>query len=75
MVTSDGAPAMIGHYRGFFVFLKEKVPTVHTAHCVLHRQYPVANKLSDTLLGALKVLIKSIDEINAYPLYSRLFTK
>ena len=44
MVASDGAPAMIGRHRGFSVFLKETVPTVHTAHCVLHRQHLVEEK-------------------------------
>ena len=43
-VATDGAPAMVGHYRGFSVFLKEEVLTVHTAHCVLHGQHLVVIK-------------------------------
>ena len=39
MVATDGAPAMVGRYTGFSGFLREKVPTVNTAHCVVHRQH------------------------------------
>ena len=35
-VATDGASAMVGHYIGFSVLLKETVPIVHTVHCVLH---------------------------------------
>ena len=62
-VATDGAPAMVGRYRGFSVFLKEKVPTVRTVHCVLHRQHLVAKKLSGELHEALKVCIRSINKI------------
>ncbi|XP_023220930.1 SCAN domain-containing protein 3-like [Centruroides sculpturatus] len=56
-VATDGAPAIVGYYRGFFGFLKEKVPKVHTVHCVLHRQHFIAKKLSDELHDTLKVCI------------------
>lgn len=72
-VATDGAPAMVGRYRGFSVFLKEKVPTVRTVHCVLHRQHLVAKKLSGELHEALKVCIRSINKIKTSPLNSRLF--
>ncbi|XP_023233556.1 zinc finger BED domain-containing protein 5-like [Centruroides sculpturatus] len=74
-VATDGAPAMVGRYRGFFVFLKKKVPKVHTVHCVLHRQHLVAKKLSGELHDTLKVCIRSINKIKAHPLNSRLFAK
>lgn len=57
------------------MFLKEKVPTVRTVHCVLHRQHLVAKKLSGELHVALKICIKSINKIKAHPLHSRLFAK
>ena len=74
-VATDGAPSMIGRYRGFAAFLKEKVPDVRTIHCVLHRQHLVAKKLSDELHDALKVCIRSINKIKAHPLNSRLFAR
>ena len=52
-VATDCAPAMVGRCRGFTVFLKEKVPTVLTFHCVLHRQI-AAKKLIVDLHEALR---------------------
>ncbi|XP_076040808.1 protein FAM200C-like [Oratosquilla oratoria] len=72
-VATGGAPAMVGHYRGFAALLKEKVTDVHTLHCVLHRQHLVAKKLMSELNDALKLCIKSINKIKAHPLNSRLF--
>ena len=43
VAATDGEPAMIGVYRGYSVFLKEKVYFVHTVHYVLYRQHLVAN--------------------------------
>lgn len=72
-VATDGAPAMVGQYRGFAGLLKEKVPDVHTVHCVLHKQHPVAKKLSGALHDVMKVCIRAINTIKAHPLNSRLF--
>ena len=41
-VATDGAPAMVGRYRGFVSFLKTAVPNVLAIHCVIHRQHLVA---------------------------------
>ena len=72
-VATNGAPAMIGHYRGFASLLKRKVPSVQTIHCVLHRNHLVAKNLSNELHAALKVCIGSVNKIKAHPLSSRLF--
>lgn len=74
-VATDGAPAMVGRYRGFATFLKEKVPDVRTIHCVLHRNNLVAKYLSPELYEALQFCIKSINQIRAQPLNARLFSK
>ncbi|XP_066946097.1 protein FAM200C-like [Macrobrachium rosenbergii] len=71
-VATDGAPAMVGRYRGFASLFKQKVPDVCTVHYVLHRLL-VAKKLSDGLHDALKVCIRAINKIKAHPLNSRLF--
>ena len=47
--ATDGAPAMVGRYRGFASLLKEKIPNLFTVHCVLHRQHLVAKRLSPRL--------------------------
>jgi len=74
-VATDGALSMVGRYRGFATYLKEKVPGIRTIHCVLHRQNLVAKYLSPKLHEALQFCIKSINEIKAQPLKSRLFAK
>lgn len=35
--ATDGAPAMVGRYRGFIVLKKKKIPNVLAVHCVIHR--------------------------------------
>ncbi|OUC49758.1 hypothetical protein D917_05088, partial [Trichinella nativa] len=52
-VATDGAPAMVGRYRGFATLLKETVPDVRAVHCVLHRHHLVAKNLSGELHAAL----------------------
>ncbi|XP_071036604.1 zinc finger BED domain-containing protein 5-like [Parasteatoda tepidariorum] len=74
-VVTDRAPAMVGRYRGFTTFLKEKVPGICTIHCVLHRNNLVAKYLSPELHKALQFCIKCINQIKAQPLKSRLFSK
>ena len=36
-VATDGAPAMVGRYRGFILYLKNALPNIITVHCVIHR--------------------------------------
>ncbi|KRX25624.1 SCAN domain-containing protein 3 [Trichinella nelsoni] len=72
-VATDGAPAMVGRYRGFATLLKETVPDVRAVHCVLHRHHLVAKNLSGELHAALKVCIKAVNKIKGQPLNSRLF--
>ncbi|CAH1973665.1 unnamed protein product [Acanthoscelides obtectus] len=45
-VATDGAPAMVGRYRGFISYLKQNVSGVLAIHCVIHRQHLVAKNLS-----------------------------
>ncbi|KRY13214.1 Zinc finger BED domain-containing protein 5 [Trichinella patagoniensis] len=45
-VATDGAPSLVGRYRGFATLLKETVPDVRAVHCVLHRHHLVAKNLS-----------------------------
>jgi hypothetical protein len=74
-VATDGAPAMIGRYRGFATLLKQKVPHVVTVYCVLHRTHLVAKKLSGELHEALMICIRSINKTKAHRLISRVFVK
>ena len=53
-VATDGAPAMVGRYRGFVSYLKKVVPDVLAVHCVIHRQHLVAENLSGRLHDSLR---------------------
>ena len=71
--STDGAPSMIGCYRGFIALLKKAVPSVFSIHCVIHRQHLVAKKLSDQLNSSLQVVITAINCIKTRALKDRLF--
>ncbi|XP_076144513.1 zinc finger BED domain-containing protein 5-like [Alosa pseudoharengus] len=71
--ATDGAPAMVGRYRGFATLLKHQVPHVLTVHCVLHRHNLVAKNISDSLHQSLNVAVKSINKIKSHALNDRLF--
>ena len=63
--ATDGAPSMMGRYRGFVAFLKEEVPNALYIHCVIHRQHLVGKHLSPRLHESLIVIIKTIDKIKS----------
>ena len=63
----DGAPAMIGRYRGFASVLRQKNPHLFTVHCVIHRQHLVAKRLSPRLQKSLAIAIKAINKKKLTP--------
>lgn len=71
--ATDGAPSMVGRYRGFATFLKERVPQVLTVHCVLHRHNLASKAISPSLHQSLNTAIKAINKIKAHALNDRLF--
>jgi hypothetical protein len=74
-VATDGAPAMVGRYRGFISYLKEVVPNVVVVHYVIHRQNMVAKNLSDRLHSSLQYIITAVNKIRSNALNDRLFRK
>lgn len=75
-VATDGAPAMVGRYRGCLAYLKKEVPnafTVHHPSCIIHRQHLVAKNLSARLHNSLQYVIKAINTIRSKSLNDRLF--
>lgn len=69
--ATDGAPAMVGRYRGFATFLKERVPQVLTVHCMLHRHNLVAKNISPSLHQSLNIAVRAINKIKAHALNDR----
>ena len=71
--ATDGAPAMVGRYRGFSSLLRQKNPHLFTVHCVIHRQHLVAKRLSPRLQASLGVAVNAINKIKANAKNNRLF--
>ena len=71
--ATDGAPAMVGRYRGFATLLKERVPKVLAVHCVLHRHNLASKAISPSLHQSLNTAVKGINKIKAHALNDRLF--
>lgn len=74
-VATDGAPAMVGRYRGFISHLKRIIPEVTAIHCVIHRQHLVAKNLSDRLHQSLQFVINAVNKIRSNALNTRLFAQ
>lgn len=74
-VATDGAPAMVGRYRGFISHLKQNVPGVLAIHCVIHRQHLVAKNLSSRLHESLQLVINAVNRIRSNALNTRLFAQ
>ncbi|GBP71622.1 SCAN domain-containing protein 3 [Eumeta japonica] len=74
-MATDGAPAMVGRYRGFINHLKRIIPGLTAIHCVIHRQHLVAKHLSDRLNQSLHFVIKAVNKIRSNALNTRLFAQ
>jgi hypothetical protein len=74
-IATDGAPAMVGRYRGFISFLKKNVPGVLAIHCVIHRQHLVAKNLNSRLHESLQFVIDAVNSIRNNALNTRLFAQ
>jgi hypothetical protein len=70
-VATDGAPAMVGRYRGLISYLKKVVPNVVTVHYVIHRQHLVAKNLSDHLHCSLQYVITAVNKNRSNALNDR----
>ncbi|CAH1998467.1 unnamed protein product [Acanthoscelides obtectus] len=74
-VATDGAPAMVGRYRGFISCLKQNVSGVLAIHCVIQRQHLVAKNLSVRLHESLHLVIDAVNRIRSNSLNTRLFAQ
>ncbi|CAH1989553.1 unnamed protein product [Acanthoscelides obtectus] len=77
-VATDGAPAMVGRYRGFISYLKQNMSGVLAIHCVIHRQHLVAKNLSVRLhesVHLVHLVIDAVNRIRSNALNTRLFAQ
>ena len=49
--TMNGASFMLGKQNGFIAHMKESCPSILAVHCVVHRHYLVAKKISSDLMN------------------------
>ncbi|GFU40227.1 SCAN domain-containing protein 3 [Trichonephila clavipes] len=73
--TTDGAPAMTGHLKGFVAHVKELNEDILVTHCFLHREALVTKFLPSDLKIVLEQCVKMVNYIKSRPLKSRLFSK
>ncbi|CAH1998414.1 unnamed protein product [Acanthoscelides obtectus] len=74
-VATDGAPAMVGRYRGFISYLKQNVSGVLAIHYVIHRQHLVAKNLSVRMHESLHLVIDAVNRIRSNALNTRCVKK
>ena len=72
-VCSDGAPSMLGVYRGFASYVKAVNPKIIITHCMIHREALVARDLQPELYTVMQDVIKMVNYIKSSALNSRLF--
>ena len=63
--ATDGAPAMIGKFRGSIGLLKKWYPATLAINCVVHRQHLVAKLISDKLNVSLQYVMKAVNTIKS----------
>ncbi len=72
--ASDGAPSMVGRYRGFTSLLKREIShPILTVHCVTHREHLVAKNINGRLNDALQLVIKTVNKLKSNSLSDRIF--
>ncbi|XP_075210363.1 zinc finger BED domain-containing protein 5-like [Lycorma delicatula] len=66
--TTDGAPAMTGHIKGFVAHVKELNENILVTHCVLHQEALVTKFLPSDLKIVLEQCVKMVNYIKSRPL-------
>ncbi|XP_078542371.1 general transcription factor II-I repeat domain-containing protein 2B-like [Lissotriton helveticus] len=74
-ITTDGAPTMVGHDRGFVSMHKKKLigQTVIDYHCIIHQEVLCAKLKHGELNNVLRGAVKIVNFIRAKSLNHRLF--
>jgi hypothetical protein len=70
---TNGAPSMIGKYKGFFTLAKIKNPAMIITPCLIHREALVAKTLGEKMLKAINYVITIVNYIKSRPLKTKIF--
>ena len=71
--ATDGAPAMVGRYKGCIAHLRKEAPHALAIHCIIHRQHLVAKNLNLVLHQALMTAVHVINKVKLSGKSERLF--
>ena len=74
-IAADGAPAMMGKNNGFFKLMKDRIPSLMTIHCVIHRENLAASGLGDKLHSILSKVVEVVNWIKTHPKKERIFAQ
>ncbi|XP_068208551.1 zinc finger BED domain-containing protein 5-like [Palaemon carinicauda] len=74
-ICTDGAPSMIGKYKGFITRALKENPSIITTHCFLHREALVAKTSGEELTEVLNQSVQMVNFIKSRPLKKRVFQK
>ena len=72
-VSTDGAPAMIGHQSGFVALMKQVAPRIVSNHCAIHKYALACETLTLELKSVLDSVVKVVNFIRGSAVNSRLF--
>ena len=73
-LTTDGARALSGKYKGLIARVKTVAPRVTWTHCCIHREALATRNMPPELDDVMKEAVRVINFIKARPLNSRLFS-
>ena len=71
--ATDGAPSMLGKRNDFIAHMKKLRSSILVVHCVVHRHYLAAKKISSDLPESFRVVIQTVNKTKSHSKYDRLF--
>lgn len=72
-ICTDGAPSMLGKFKGFAAHVNNINPNVMTVHCMIHREALMAKVLPENLRVVMDQVVKMVNFIKSSALRSRVF--
>ena len=74
-LCTDGARALSGRFGGLQTLVQGVAVNAKWTHCLIQREALASQQLSGNLNGVLKVVVKTLNFIEARPLKTRLFQR
>ena len=74
-IAANGASSMMGKNNGFLKLMKDRIPSLITVHCVIHRENLAASRLSEKLHSILSQVVEVMNWIKTNPKKERIFAQ